>query len=122
MSAMKMTNKTNESRHKSTVAESGRLRCGERLRRTSPFRARRISPSRLSEFRGRPVILAFYPADWSPVCGDQMSLYNEMISEFQEFGAEFWAFRLTARGAMPRFPGIASCIFRFWPILSQREK
>ncbi len=31
----------------------------------------------LSDFRGQPVILAFYPADWSPVCGDQMSLYNE---------------------------------------------
>src|SRR5438445_4125229 len=43
---------------------------------------------RLSEFRGRPVVLAFYPADWSPVCGDQMALYNEMLSEFQGFGAE----------------------------------
>jgi peroxiredoxin len=43
---------------------------------------------RLSEFRGRPVVLAFYPADWSPVCGDQMALYNEMLSEFQEFDAE----------------------------------
>ena len=42
----------------------------------------------LSEFRGQPVVLAFYPADWSPVCGDQMSLYNEMLSEFQEFNAE----------------------------------
>ena len=30
----------------------------------------------LDEFAGRRVILAFYPADWSPVCGDQMSLYN----------------------------------------------
>ena len=36
----------------------------------------------LSEFRGRPVILAFYPADWSPVCGDQMALYNELLDEF----------------------------------------
>ena len=36
----------------------------------------------LSEFRGRPVILAFYPADWSPVCGDQIALYNEIIGEF----------------------------------------
>ena len=27
----------------------------------------------LSDFRGTPVILAFYPADWSPVCGDQMA-------------------------------------------------
>jgi peroxiredoxin len=42
----------------------------------------------LSEFRGRPVVLAFYPADWSPVCGDQMALYNEMLSEFQELDAE----------------------------------
>jgi peroxiredoxin len=41
----------------------------------------------LTDFRGQPVILAFYPADWSPVCGDQMSLYNEMLPEFQELGA-----------------------------------
>jgi peroxiredoxin len=33
----------------------------------------------LSELRGHPVILAFYPADWSPVCGDQMALYNEVL-------------------------------------------
>ena len=42
----------------------------------------------LSELRGKPVILAFYPADWSPVCGDQMSLYNEILPEFQKYGAE----------------------------------
>jgi peroxiredoxin len=42
----------------------------------------------LNQFRGRPVVLAFYPADWSPVCGDQMALYNEILDEFQEFEAE----------------------------------
>ena len=42
----------------------------------------------LSDFRGRPVILAFYPADWSPVCGDQMQLYNEILEEFRRFDAE----------------------------------
>jgi peroxiredoxin len=42
----------------------------------------------LNELRGQPVVLAFYPADWSPVCGDQMTLYNEMLDEFQEFQAE----------------------------------
>ena len=42
----------------------------------------------LSELRGRPVILAFYPADWSPVCGDQMALYNQVLSEFQKHQAE----------------------------------
>ena len=41
----------------------------------------------LSEFRGCPVILAFYPADWSPVCGDQMALYNEVLPEFRRFNA-----------------------------------
>lgn len=41
----------------------------------------------LADLRGRPVIVAFYPADWSPVCGDQMALYNEMLSEFERFGA-----------------------------------
>src|SRR5689334_18764709 len=43
---------------------------------------------KLSQFRGRPVVLVFYPADWSPVCGDQVALYNEMLSEFQEFNAQ----------------------------------
>jgi peroxiredoxin len=42
----------------------------------------------LEDFRGHPVVLAFYPADWSPVCGDQMALYNEMLPEFQNFGAD----------------------------------
>lgn len=42
----------------------------------------------LRELRGRPVILAFYPADFSPVCGDQMALYNEILSEFRKYGAE----------------------------------
>jgi peroxiredoxin len=42
----------------------------------------------LSELRGRPVVLAFYPADWSPVCGDQMGLYNEVLPEFHLHGAE----------------------------------
>ncbi|HEV7377916.1 MAG TPA: redoxin domain-containing protein [Pyrinomonadaceae bacterium] len=42
----------------------------------------------LEDFRGRPVILAFYPADWSPVCGDQMALYNEILPEFRRHNAE----------------------------------
>ena len=42
----------------------------------------------LSDFRGQPVILAFYPADWSPVCGDQMALYNQILPEFRQHQAE----------------------------------
>jgi peroxiredoxin len=41
----------------------------------------------LSQLRGQTVVLAFYPADFSPVCGDQMALYNETLSEFRRFGA-----------------------------------
>jgi len=41
----------------------------------------------LSDFAGQNVILAFYPADWSPVCGDQMALYNELVGEFKKRGA-----------------------------------
>lgn len=42
----------------------------------------------LEELRGKPVVLAFYPADWSPVCGDQMALYNELMPEFHRLQAE----------------------------------
>ena len=43
---------------------------------------------RLSEFRGQPMILAFYPEDWSPVCSDQLGLYQAVLPEFQKFNAE----------------------------------
>ena len=42
----------------------------------------------LKELEGKNVILAFYPADWSPVCSDQMALYNEMRNFFHKFDAE----------------------------------
>jgi peroxiredoxin len=41
----------------------------------------------LRDFLGKPVVLAFYPADWSPVCGDQMTLYSALREEFDRLGA-----------------------------------
>jgi peroxiredoxin len=41
----------------------------------------------LSELRGHPVVLVFYPADWSPVCGDQLVVYNEQYAEFEKHQA-----------------------------------
>src|SRR5262245_3739031 len=66
----------------------------------------------LSELRGRPVILVFYPADWSPVCGDQVVLYNELLPEFQRFNAAmlgisvdgFWRYLAFAKDRKLRFP------------------
>jgi peroxiredoxin len=42
----------------------------------------------LTELKGKRVILAFYPADWSPICGDQMALYNETLKFFRKYNAE----------------------------------
>lgn len=69
----------------------------------------------LRDFRGRPVILAFYPADWSPVCGDQMALYNEVLPEFQGHDAELlgisvdgvWCHRAFAQQRKLHFPLLA---------------
>ena len=69
----------------------------------------------LRDLRGAPVILAFYPADWSPVCGDQMGLYNEVLPEFERYGARLlgisvdgmWCHRAFAENRKLRFPLLA---------------
>jgi peroxiredoxin len=69
----------------------------------------------LSEFRGQPVILAFYPADWSPVCGDQMALYQAVLPEFKRFDAELigisvdgvWCHNAFAHDRKLQFPLLA---------------
>lgn len=69
----------------------------------------------LENYRGRPVILAFYPADWSPVCGDQMALYNEILPEFKRHNAELlgisvdgpWCHRAYRESRNLRFPLLA---------------
>jgi len=42
----------------------------------------------LSDFKGQPVILVFYPADWSPVCGDELALFNQVLPEFKKYNAQ----------------------------------
>ena len=42
----------------------------------------------LSDYRGRKVMLVFYPGDFSPVCGDQLSIYQEVKPEIAEKGVE----------------------------------
>jgi peroxiredoxin len=67
---------------------------------------------RLSDLRGRPVILCFYPADWSPVCGDELGLLNEVLPEFQRHGAELlgisvdgvWCHKAYSEARRLRFP------------------
>jgi peroxiredoxin len=42
----------------------------------------------LADFRGQTVVLVFYPADFSPVCTDQLSVYQEVLDEFEARGAK----------------------------------
>jgi len=66
----------------------------------------------LSELRGRPAILAFYPADWSPVCGDELALFNEVLPEFQRYDAQLvgisvdgvWCHKAYAKARNLEFP------------------
>lgn len=51
----------------------------------------------LGDFRGKKVILAFYPADWSPVCGSQMNLYNEMEEYFARYNAQLLGISVDSR-------------------------
>src|SRR6184192_4469803 len=69
----------------------------------------------LNDFRGQPVILAFYPADWSPVCTDQLSLYAMVMPEFKKFNAELiaisvdniWSHLAFAKDRKLNFPVLA---------------
>lgn len=69
----------------------------------------------LSQYRGQSVILAFYPADWSPVCGDQMALYTEVLDMFEEHHAQLlgisvdgvWSHRAFAEARNLEFPLLA---------------
>jgi len=78
----------------------------------------RVTPDQflsLSDLAGKPVILACYPADWSPVCGDQMALYNEVLPEFRKHGAELlglsvdsaWCHEAFAKDRRLHFPLLA---------------
>jgi peroxiredoxin len=42
----------------------------------------------LADFRGRTVVLVFYPSDFSPVCTDQLSVYQEVRGEFESRGVQ----------------------------------
>lgn len=52
---------------------------------------------KLSDFRGKRLILAFYPADWSPVCSDQMALYNETLKLFHNYKADILGISVDSR-------------------------
>jgi peroxiredoxin len=66
----------------------------------------------LSDYRGITVVLVFYPADWSPVCGSQLALYNEALPMFTKQNTEMlglsvdgvWSHQAFAKERKLRFP------------------
>ena len=73
---------------------------------------------KLRDLRGKPVILAFYPADFSPVCGDQIALYNEVLPEFQKSGAEILGISVDSRWCHAAFTKAKNIRF---PLLADFE-
>ena len=65
----------------------------------------------LRDFRGKPLVLAFYPADWEPVSADQLAHYNEIVPQLRAFDAELvgisvdgvWCHQAFARALGLRF-------------------
>ncbi|MDB5358254.1 MAG: Alkyl hydroperoxide reductase subunit C-like protein [Phycisphaerales bacterium] len=59
--------------------------------------------------------MAFYPADWSPVCGDELALFNEILPEFERHNAQLlgisvdgpWCHVAYARDRKLHFPLLA---------------
>jgi len=57
----------------------------------------------LRELQGTPVVLVFSPADWSPVCGDQLTLYNEVLPMIEEHGAQVLAISVDGKWSHSAF-------------------
>ena len=72
----------------------------------------------LSELRGRPVILVFYPADWSPVCGDELALYQQLLPEFERYGAQVMGISVDGAWSHVAFADSRNLTF---PLLSDFE-
>lgn len=77
------------------------------------------NPVRLSSYRGSNVVLAFYPADWSPVCTSELTLIQEVYEQIRGYHAEVvgvstdgpWSHRAWADNQHLTFPLLSD----FWP-------
>ena len=74
---------------------------------------------KLSDFRGKNVVLAFYPADWSPVCTNELAVIQETLEDIRDYNAEIlaisvdnvWSHKAWAKQQNITFPLLAD----FWP-------
>jgi peroxiredoxin (alkyl hydroperoxide reductase subunit C) len=63
----------------------------------------------LEDLRGKRTVLAFYPLDFSPVCTDQLNVYNEVLGELEAAGVQLYGVSVDsayAHSAFQRHLGI----------------
>jgi peroxiredoxin len=72
----------------------------------------------LDSYRGKRVVLVFYPADWSPVCGDQLVLYNEIIDLFKSLNTELIGISVDGKWCHASFSEVRNLGF---PLLADFE-
>jgi peroxiredoxin len=72
----------------------------------------------LSELRGQAVVLVFYPLDWSPVCTDQLNLYQDAMSDFKKQGASLYGISVDSAFSHKAFQGHLGIEF---PLLADFE-
>lgn len=99
------------------------------MQKTGILKAGKIAPhftlpssdeSRISlkKYFGNPIILVFYPADWTGVCSSQLSLYNQILPEFKKFNAQLIGISVDAQGSHVEFAKQKKLQF---PLLSDFE-
>ena len=76
----------------------------------------------LSELQGSPVVLVFYPLDFSPVCTDQLSVYQEVLPDFEERGAKVFGISVDHAFAHKAFQEKLGPRSRCWPTSSPRAR
>ncbi len=73
----------------------------------------------LADYRGRPVVLVFYPGDDTPVCTKQLNSYNDGLDEFDSLDAQILGISPQGIASHERFA--AKHGFRF-PLLADTDK
>jgi thioredoxin-dependent peroxiredoxin len=59
----------------------------------------------LSDYRGQPVVVVFYPGDETPVCTKQLTNYNDDLARFNDIGAQVLAISPQDLSSHERFAG-----------------
>ena len=76
-------------------------------------------PVQLSDYRGKNVVIAFYPADWSPVCTSELALIQETLDDIRAMNADVigisvdntWSHKAWAQKQNLTYPLLSD----FWP-------